>query len=274
MTTPGSDWDPERYALFAAQRAEPFWDLVRLVETDTTLDRVVDLGCGGGELTVAFAQRSGVRRVVGVDSSPAMLEKANAHDVGGVRFEYGDIASWCAPGTYDLVFANASLQWVPDHAEVLERWARSLRPGGQLAVQVPANADHASHLVSAEVARTEPFLSAFDGDPPLDPVAVNVRTPEWYARRLHVLGFTRQHVRLQVYGHLMPSTAAVVEWVEGTSLTRFFKRLPDDLHGPFVDAYRTALVDRIGDDEPYFYPFKRILMWGRTNGPADDASEP
>lgn len=274
MTTPGSDWDPEQYARFAAQRAEPFWDLVGLVETGTTLDRVVDLGCGGGELTVTLAQRTGARLVVGVDSSPAMLEKAAAHDVGGVRFEHGDIASWCEPGTYDLVFANASLQWVPDHAAVLDRWARSLRDGGQLAVQVPANADHASHLVSAEVARTEPFLSAFDGDPPPDPVAVNVRTPEWYARRLHELGFTEQHVRLQVYGHLMPSAAAVVEWVKGTSLTRFFKRLPADLHDPFVDAYRTALLDRIGADEPYFYPFKRILMWGRTDGRSETHPRP
>jgi trans-aconitate 2-methyltransferase len=161
------------------------------------------------------------------------------------------------------MFANASLQWVPDHSTVLERWTRSLRAGGQLAVQVPANADHVSHLASAEIARGEPFLSAFEGEPPPDPVAANVRPPEWYARRLHELGFVEQHVRMQVYGHLMPSTAAVVEWVKGTSLTRFFKRLPSELHEPFVDAYRTALLDRLGDHEPYFYPFKRILMWAR-----------
>ncbi|MDX2379056.1 MAG: methyltransferase domain-containing protein, partial [Acidimicrobiia bacterium] len=178
-------------------------------------------------------------------------------------FEAGDIAEWCAPGSFDLVLANASLQWVPDHSSVLARWARSLRAGGQLAVQVPANDDHASHLVSTEIARTEPFLSAFEGEPPPDPVAVNVQRPESYARLLHELGFAEQHVRLQVYGHVMPSTAAVVEWVKGTSLTRFFKRLPADLHEPFVDAYRAALLDRLGHDEPYFYPFKRILMWAR-----------
>lgn len=271
--TSQADWDPEQYERFKSQRSEPFWDLVDLIETNAPIDRIADLGCGTGELTTALVTRLDASGAVGVDSSEAMLEKAAAHDVDGVRFERGDVASWCDPGTYDLVLANASLQWVPDHAAVLDRWARSLRAGGQLAVQVPANSDHPSHLVSAEVAHSEPFLSAFGGDPPPDPVAVNVRTPEWYARHLHALGFTEQHVRLQVYGHLMPSTAAVVEWVKGTSLTRFFKRLPADLHEPFVDAYRTALLDRIGDDAPYFYPFKRILMWGREGGPVDYPSQ-
>ena len=70
-------------------------------------------------------------------------------------------------------------------------------------------------------------------------------------------------VRLQVYGHLLESTAEVVEWVRGTTLTRFFKRLPPELHEPFVDAYRHALLALLGEHTPYFYPFKRILMWGR-----------
>jgi len=261
MTQP--DWDPEQYERFKAQRAEPFWDLAALVDTSHPARRLADLGCGTGELTVELAARTTAGEVLGIDSSPAMLAEAAARAGDGLRFESGDIARWCVPGAFDLVFANASLQWVPEHDLVLGRWAASLRAGGQLAVQVPANADHASHLVSAEIAHTEPFLSAFDGEPPPDPVAANVRRPEWYARRLYELGFPEPHVRLQVYGHVMPSTATVVEWVKGTSLTRFFKRLPPELHEPFVDAYRTALLDRLGRHEPYFYPFKRILMWAR-----------
>jgi trans-aconitate 2-methyltransferase len=264
-----ADWDPDQYARFAAQRAEPFWDLIGLLAVDRPVERVADLGCGGGALTIELAARLGADRLVGIDSSAAMLAEATPREHPGVRFERGDIASFRDPGAYDIVFANASLQWVPDHAEVLERWTQSLRPGGQLAVQVPANANHPSHLVAAEIARTEPFLSALDGDPPPDPVAVNVQSPEWYARLLHELGYVEQHVRLQVYGHPMPSAAAVVEWVRGTSLTRFFKRLPADLHEPFVDAYRTALLERIGGAEPYFYPFKRILMWGASRYPSE-----
>jgi trans-aconitate 2-methyltransferase len=130
-------------------------------------------------------------------------------------------------------------------------------------VQVPTNADHPSHALAAEVAATEPFASAFDGAPPPDQVAANVLLPEDYATLLHDLGFTDQIVRLQVFGHVLESTAAVVEWVRGTTLTRFFKVLPVEFHEPFVDAYRRALLGRLGERAPYFYPFKRILICGR-----------
>jgi trans-aconitate 2-methyltransferase len=258
-----ADWDPDQYQRFAAQRAQPFWDLAALLDTDDAIDELVDLGCGTGDLTAALAAHLGVGSAVGVDSSPAMLERAAVHRSERVRFEPGDIGAWCAPGGVDVVFANASLQWVPDHRAVLERWTDSLRAGGRLAVQVPANADHPSHLASVEAARTAPFLDALGGDPPPDPVAANVRTPEWYATVLHELGFAEQSVRLQVYAHVLASSTEVIEWVRGTSLRRFFDRLPAELHEPFVDAYRRRLLDMIGDRRPYLYPFKRILIWGR-----------
>ncbi|MEQ9162689.1 MAG: hypothetical protein RLN74_08275, partial [Ilumatobacter fluminis] len=138
-----------------------------------------------------------------------------------------------------------------------------LAPQGQLAVQVPANHDHASHLASVDVAHREPFASSFGGAPPADPVAANVLTPESYATTLYELGLAEPHVRLQVYGHVFDSPADVVEWTRGTSLTRFFKQLPHELHEPFVDAYREELLSRIGTDGPYFYAFKRILIWAR-----------
>jgi trans-aconitate 2-methyltransferase len=91
-----------------------------------------------------------------------------------------------------------------------------------------------------------------------------VLRPEEYATLLHGLGVTEPHVRLQVYPHVLPSSASVVDWTKGASLTRFFKHLPDDLHRPFVDAYRDELLARIGAHEPYLFAFKRILMWGRV----------
>ncbi len=162
------------------------------------------------------------------------------------------------------MLANASLQWVGDHRSVLARWVAALREGGQIAVQVPANGDHHSHLASSHVATLEPFASALAGDPPADPVAVNVLPPEQYTVLLYDLGVIEPHVRLQVYPYVMPSSASVVEWTTGTSLTRFFNRLPEELHEPFVDAYRDELLARIGDHEPYLFAFKRILMWGRV----------
>jgi trans-aconitate 2-methyltransferase len=163
---------------------------------------------------------------------------------------------------YDIVLANAALQWVPNHERVLTAWTAMLAPGGQLAVQVPANVDHPSHTTSAELAAEEPYLSAFGGEPPPDPVH-SVLKPEEYATFLHDLGYVEQHVRLQVYGHVLPGPDAVVEWVKGTSLTRFSERLPAELFEEFLAEYRKRLTDRLQNRSPYFYAFKRILVWAR-----------
>lgn len=259
-----ADWNPDQYARFAAQRAQPFWDLVDLIHRGA-IDRAVDLGCGTGDLTVSIAERLGIGRMTGVDNSEAMLERAETHGRVEVDFEYGDISRWTSAGDHDLVLANAALHWVPDHHAVLERWVAALAPEGQLAVQVPANHDHASHLASSHVAHQEPFASAFDGAPPPDPVAEHVLAPEQYATVLHELGLFEPHVRLQVYPHVFERTDDVVEWTKGSSLTRFFRRLPPELHDPFVEAYREELLGRVGRSAPYLYTFKRILMWGRLS---------
>jgi trans-aconitate 2-methyltransferase len=259
------DWDPDQYQRFHAERSAPFWDLFSLVEPDGVAT-MVDLGCGDGSLTAQAVERLGATTAQGIDNSASMLERAADRESPALHFVEGDIAEWTSDGDHDLVLANASLQWVPDHDSVLARWAAGIGPGGQLAVQVPANGDHPSHVVADEVAHTEPFLAAMGGSPPANPTGVNVLRPERYATILHELGFERQHVRLQVYPHVLASSSEVVEWVRGTNLTRFFRRLPEELHEPFVEAYRTALLARIGDVSPYFYAFKRILMWGRRAG--------
>lgn len=260
-----ADWNPSQYRQFAAERAQPFHDLLAMVEP-STFRRAADLGCGPGELTASAAAQLGTAEMVGVDNSPAMLASAAAHATEGVRFVDGDIARWTSGGDHDLVIAGASLQWVPNHADVLARWWAGLAPGGQLAVQVPANAYMPSHLVADELAHTEPYLSAFVGNPPADPVAVNVLEPEQYAQVLFDLGAERQHVRLQVYPHVLPSSRSVVQWVRGTTLTRFEKRLPPELFERFVADYETALIAAVGDRSPFFFPFRRILFWGRKSG--------
>ncbi|MEM8746028.1 MAG: methyltransferase domain-containing protein [Actinomycetota bacterium] len=272
-------WNPQTYEAFSDLRARPFWDLASLIDTTSTaphtaaIRTMVDLGCGTGTLTAELAHRLGVQRCVGVDSSAAMLERAAEHTDGVVEFRSGDISTWPSGSadptdsveSVDLVFSNAALQWLPDHEDVLARWFSGIRPGGQIAVQVPANADHPSHTCMVNVAHREPYLSAMHGEPPPDPVAANVLTPAEYAEMLHDLGGVDPHVRLQVYPQVMASTSDVVEWVTGTSLRRFLRVLPDELHRPFVDEYRDHLCATVGDRTPYFYAFKRILMSTSTS---------
>ena len=257
------DWNPEQYRRFAAERAQPFHDLLALIEPGA-IGRAVDLGCGPGELTALAAQQLGIHEMIGIDNSPAMLDKTGEHVTSTVRFEHGDIGDWTSPGDTDLVLAAASLQWVANHAGVIARWTAALRPGGQIAIQVPANADMPSHEVARLVAEREPYLSMFGPDgPPIDPVQAYVLRPEEYAQILYDLGYERQHVRLQVYPHVLPSTRHVVEWVRGTTLTRFEKRLDADAFAAFVADYETELLRVLGDHQPQFFPFRRILMWGR-----------
>jgi trans-aconitate 2-methyltransferase len=254
-------WDPAQYDKFAAERTQPFVDLLNLVQP-VPGGVVVDLGCGTGALTKRLHAHTGAARTRGVDNSEAMLEKATAYAGDGLTFELGDIGAFAADDAFDVVFANAALQWVPDHPALLARLSRAVRHGGQLAAQVPANADHPSHTVAAEVAASPPFGDAMHGAPPPDAVR-GVLMPEQYAELLDELGFAEQHVRLQVYGHHLASVDDVVEWTKGTTLVRFRRVLPPKLFDAFVDAYRARLRAVLGAHSPYFYAFKRILFWGR-----------
>ena len=184
-----------------------------------------------------------------------MLSDAPTGD--GLSFELDDIGAWSAPAFYDVVLSNAALHWVPDHRTVLSLWRAALRPGGQLAVQVPANFDHPSHVVVGEVA--DRLGLAIEPDP----VAVNVLRPEEYAGVLDELGAVEQHVRLQVFVHHLESSADVVEWVKGTTLTRVKRATDAEGYEQFLTAYRTRLLEVIGDWAPYTYPFKRILFRAR-----------
>ena len=249
-------WDPEQYGRFRKERAQPFHDLLALVQPRPGM-KVVDLGCGPGALTRLLHDHLHAADTVGLDSSPEMLAESRAHAGNGVRFKLGEIAKWSAPGAYDLVFSNAALQWLPDHRELFGRLRQALAPGGQLAVQMPANFDHPSHTIAADVAREEPFRTALDGYERGWPVM----PPEDYAVLLHELGFAAQHERLQVYLHLLPPRDDVVEWVKGTLLTDYESRLPADLYRQFVERYREKLLPQLSAEEPYPYPFKRILLW-------------
>jgi trans-aconitate 2-methyltransferase len=255
-------WDPAQYERFREERSRPFHDLLALVQARPGL-RVADLGCGTGELTRALHRRLRARETLGLDNSPAMLARARELAGDGLRFEAGDLASFAPEQPFDLVFSNAALQWVAEHDVLLERLSAALTPGGQLAVQVPANYDHPSHTVAAQVAGEAPFIEALasDGAHP------GVLAPEAYAQRLHELGYAEQHVRLQVYGHRLDSREQVAEWVKGTLLTHYRSRLSPELYARFEARYREALVARLPDARPFFFPFKRILMWGRRPGP-------
>lgn len=252
-------WDPAVYERFAAERARPFEDLLALVEPAPGM-RVADLGCGSGPLTRRLHDALGASTTVGVDSSPEMLARSAESAGNGVSFVLGDLAEWRPEAPLDLVFSNAALHWVPDHPALFARLARLLAPGGQLAVQMPDQEAHASHVTAREVAREEPFAARFPEGPRVSPIL----TAEEYAHLLFRLGFPRQTVRVQMYPQALPSREDVVEWVKGSLLTDYRKRLGDELYPRFLARYRERLMERLPDERPFFYPYRRLLLWART----------
>jgi len=191
--------------------------------------RVIDLGCGSGELTRHLHETLRAKRTIGVDSSQNMLDRAITHTKDGLTFQRGDIGTHQPDSKFDLVFSNAALQWVPNAREVLARLAGWLDEEGQLAVQVPANDDHPTHVVARDLAARSPYREALKDWKR----QFFVLKPEEYAAMLHRIGFRRQHVRLQVYGHLLPSREDEIEWVKGTMLTDYQRNLPPDLFAKF-----------------------------------------
>ncbi len=252
-------WDPERYERFHAERAQPFRDLLALVERRPGCE-VIDLGCGTGATTLELHHGLNARATLGIDSSPQMLAKAPA--APGLRFELRTIER--VSGEFDLVFSNAALHWVPDHRALLPRLAAMVRPGGQLAVQVPRNEAHVSHQTALAVAREPEFARALQGFERHSPVLA----PTAYAELLHRLGFARQHVRLQIYPHLLESAEEVVEWVRGSLLTGYQRRLAPADFARFVERYRERLLAALGPARPVLFTYERLLFWGaRGDGP-------
>ena len=258
MTSQRPDgWQPDQYARFRAEREQPFYDLLDLV-VPVPGGRVVDLGCGTGVLTRVLHEQTRAAETVGVDRSESMLHQSAEHAGDGVRFQRGDIAEFSDSGL-DVVFANASIQWVPDHAALFPRLASTLGTGGQLAVQMPANEDHPSHAVAREVAQESPHAEALGGFV----YRHSIESPEWYAEQFARIGFAEQHVRVQVYLHRLPGPEGVVEWVKGSLLTGYRDRMPAEDYEAFLTDYRKRLMSLLPDERPFLYPFKRVLLWGR-----------
>jgi trans-aconitate 2-methyltransferase len=251
-------WSPTQYDRFRTERELPFRDLLAMI-ADAPAESCADLGCGTGRLTRELHHALRARRTIGVDSSASMLAKSESFREPGMEFVRADLREWEPPEPLDLAFSNAALQWVDDQREAVARLASWLAPGGRLAVQVPANFDHASHRLAAELAREEPFAAALGtwrrGNP--------VLAPEAYAELLHELGLVDQRVELVVYPHVLPSVAELCEWQRGTLLTVYRDRLGEELYPEFLERFRERLAQRSGTDGPLFYPFKRILFRAR-----------
>jgi trans-aconitate 2-methyltransferase len=269
-----SDWDPELYHRFRRYRAEPFEAIMaRLVPGDAA-ERIVDLGCGTGENTIELARHFAGGTTVGMDSSPAMIDRALKLREGldpalreRLSFVLGDIREFNArresSQKYSRVFSNAALQWLTEHREIFTRCFQALVPGGRLVVQVPANDHETAQVTLDAMAHEEPWRARLDG---VKPPSATVAAPEVYHRMLGEVGFTGIDCYYHTFHHSMGSPAEIVEWCRATVLRRYLDLLDADERAPFVEALTTRLERAYGTRGPLIFNFRRLFIWARRPG--------
>lgn len=249
-------WNADQYLRFAAERTRPCRDLVATITLDAP-QRIMDLGCGPGNSTAVLAQRWQQAELLGLDNSEAMIATAKK-DAPGRNFVVGDIGSWSPDSPFDLVFSNAALQWVENHAALVPRLLSFVAPGGAMAAQVPCNMHAPAHEMMRELAR-RPEFQAFLGD--------GVR--EWFVHEpafyYDILAPHAAHVDIWTteYLHILPNATAIVEWYKGTGLRPFLDRLPDDpTRMRFLDLYEEAMTRAYPAraDGKVILPFQRLFV--------------
>ena len=247
-------WDPERYLVYADERGRPFVDLLARVGAGAA-SRVVDLGCGPGNLTALLAARWPGADVLGVDSSVPMVEKAAAAGLAGVRFAVGDVRTWEPERPVDVLISNATLQWVPGHLELLPRLVGMVAPGGWLAFQVPGNFDEPSHVLRRELADRAPYSAFTQGVATPD-----AHGPEVYLERLLDLGCAVDAWET-TYLHLLTGEDPVFTWVSGTGARPTLQALPDDLRPEFEAELKRVLREAYpAGPHGVVLPFRRVFV--------------
>ena len=237
-------WDPAHYEQFADQRLRPGLDLVARIDHPDPRS-IVDLGCGTGRLTEELAARWPAAAVLGIDRSTEMLPATSAR----VSYQEADIQTWRPDSPPDLLFANASLQWIDGHERLLPKLMGHLRPGGVLAVQMPLSWDQPSHRILRHVAERYGVSSL--PPPTLDPAA-------YY----EVLGSSTTDVWVTTYQHVLEGENPVYAWVSATGMQRFLKRIDSTAH----EEYRASCAAELAlaypgrADGTTLFPFTRLFI--------------
>lgn len=250
------DWSARDYLRFEAERTRPARDLLAAVPNGEVA-RAVDLGCGPGNSTELVARRFPQARVAGIDTSPDMIAQARERLPDAV-FTVADIGAWTGEDVYDLVFANASLQWVPDHESLLPRLLGRLAEGGTLAIQLPDNLGEPSHAGMAEAASGAPYAGKLRA-------AEGARTPIGDARFYWNLVSPlcrRVDVWRTVYHHPLAGADAVVDWFRSTGLRPYLEPLDEAERADFLARYRdrVARAYPLSLDGTLLLPFPRLFI--------------
>jgi trans-aconitate 2-methyltransferase len=225
-------WDNQQYLKFADERTRAAFELLQRVPL-AAAEHVVDLGCGPGNSTALLRDRFPRAELVGVDSSADMLARAR-QDYPDLTWVQADAAGFAPTRPVDLLYANALLQWLPDHAALVPSLFARLAPGGALALQMPRNFAEPSHRLMRST--PGPWAERLNGVRALTPVS----SPAFYYDLLAPVARSVD-IWQTTYEHVMPSAEAIVDWVKGTGLRPYLDALPDSERADFLAAYTLGI---------------------------------
>ncbi|QHJ00673.1 trans-aconitate 2-methyltransferase [Xylophilus rhododendri] len=226
-----AEWNPSLYSRFEDERTRPARELLARVPL-AEVRHAVDLGCGPANSTELIVQRFPGAETIGTDNSKPMLDSARKR-LPGVRFDLSDISTWQPETAPDLIYANASLQWVPGHETLIPRLFDSLAPGGVLAIQMPDNRDEPTHRAMRDVGAMQPWAEHI-GD--IEKLRTAILPLSAY---YDMLAPQAENVDVwhTIYQHRMDSPQAIVDWVSGTGLKPFVAPLDDALKASYLAEY-------------------------------------
>ncbi len=216
-------WDANLYLKFSGPRARPATDLIAQIELENPRC-IIDLGCGTGNSTEQLHLRWPRAELTGLDNSPEMLSKARANHPDWKWIE-SSVEQWKPASAFDLIFSNACLHWIGDHASLFPRLLSYLAPGGALAVQMPNSYHLPAHTLMVEVANdpAAPWAHTLAGASE----TYSVQPMTFYYETLRKLA-GRLNIWQTDYLQIMDGPKAILDWVRSTAMRRFTERLPSD----------------------------------------------
>src|SRR5271154_2465767 len=256
METLAMTWSAAQYVRFEQERTRPVRDLVQRIPL-THVESAADIGCGPGNSTEVLRERYPQARIVGLDSSPDMIEAARKR-LPDIAFEVADMRHWRPKEPLDVILANAVLQWIPDHATLFPALMAQLGPRGALAVQMPDNLDEPSHRLMGEVASNGPWATKIKDATGARPER---HLADWYFRLLRPHA-PRVDVWRTTYFHPLAGAPAVVEWLKGTGLRPFLDPLEAPERDAYLARYETAIAKAYPaePDGTVLLPFPRLFF--------------
>ena len=249
-------WDADQYLKFSGERTQPVFDLLHRIRLENPR-RIADLGCGPGNSTEALRLRWPEAFLTGVDNSPEMIAKAR-QSRPDANWVVADAADWQPDQSFDLVFSNAMLHWLPRHDHVCRHLLGLLAPGGALGVQVPAHYNSPLHREILEVSRHPSWNARMDGAR----AALTHNPPEFYYDLLAPLV---SHLDLweTTYYHVLAGPEGVLEWFRGSGLRPFLEALSSKEDG---QLFERMLLERYAASYPrrgngmVLFPFHRLFF--------------